>query len=113
LRRDNHSEEVVLLATDIAKNRAPYQVRLSAEFDGDYRRRLRAEIIAALACGRREFVVDCSAWERIDLGVLSILIQCTKACVEHQADLELVNIPSDVRLGIYALRLEHRLRLSA
>ena len=102
-----------MLATATDRTRAPYQVRLSSEFDGDYRRRLRAEIITALACGRREFIVDCQDWERIDLAVLSILIQCAKACTEHQAEFELVNVPSDVRSGIHALRLENRLRLSA
>ena len=102
-----------MLTTATNRNRAPYQVRLSTEFDGDYRRRLRAEVIAALAAGQREVVVDCQEWGRIDLAVLSVLIQCAKACGEHQADFELVNVPPDVRSGIFALRLEHRLRLSA
>jgi anti-anti-sigma factor len=95
------------------QNRLVYRVRLSKDFDGAYRRRLRAEIITALACGRREFVVDCSAWDRLDLAVLSVLIQCAKACGDRQADFELVNVPSGVRSSIHALRLEHRLRLSA
>ena len=95
------------------QNRFTYRVSLSKDFDGGYRRRLRAEIITALACGRREFIVDCSAWERIDLAVLSVLIQCAKACGDHQADFELVNVPTEVRSSIQALRLEHRLRLSA
>lgn len=94
-------------------DRLAYRVRLSKDFDGAYRRRLRAEIITALACGRRQFVVDCSAWEQIDLAVLSVLIQCAKACGDRQADFELVNVPSEVRSSIYALRLEHRLRLNA
>jgi anti-anti-sigma factor len=106
---------VVLAPTTqtIQQNRLAYRVRLSKDFDGAYRRRLRAEIITALACGRREFIVDCSAWDRIDLAVLSVLIQCAKACGDHQADFELVNVPSEVRSSIHALRLEHRLRLSA
>jgi anti-anti-sigma factor len=95
------------------QNRLAYRVRLSKDFDGAYRRRLRAEIITALACGRREFVVDCSAWDRLDLAVLSVLIQCAKACGDRQADFELVNVRSEVRSSIHALRLEHRLRLSA
>jgi anti-anti-sigma factor len=105
--------EVVVLAPTIQQNRLAYRVRLSKDFDGAYRRRLRAEIITALACGRREFVVDCSAWDRIDLAVLSVLIQCAKACGDRQADFELINVPSEVRSSIHALRLEHRLRLSA
>ena len=107
------TQEVVVLATATQQNRLAYQVRLSKDFDGAYRRRLRAEIITALACGRREFIVDCSAWDRIDLSVLSVLIQCAKACGDRQADFELVNVPSEVRSSIHALRLEHRLRLSA
>ena|SRR5437016_5121738 len=95
------------------QDRLSYRVRLAKDFDGAYRRRLRAEIITALACGRRAFIVDCSAWERIDLAVLSVLIQCAKVCGDLQADFELVNVPSEVRSSIYALRLEHRLRLSA
>ena len=94
-------------------DRPAYRIRLSKDFDGGYRRRLRAEIITALACGRRQFFVDCSDWERIDLAILSVLIQCAKACGDHQADFELVNVPLEVRSSIYALRLEHRLRFSA
>jgi anti-anti-sigma factor len=94
-------------------DRLAYRIRLSKDFDGGYRRRLRAEIITALACGRRQFLVDCSDWERIDLAVLSVLIQCAKACGDRQADFELVNVSSEVRSSIYALRLEHRLRLNA
>lgn len=111
--RHHQTQEAVVLATATQQNRLAYRVRLSKDFDGAYRRRLRAEIITALACGRREFIVDCSAWERIDLAVLSVLIQCAKACGDRQADFELVNVPSEVRSSIHALRLEHRLRLSA
>jgi anti-anti-sigma factor len=111
------TEEAVVLspATKPAtqQDRLAYQVRLAKDFDGAYRRRLRAEIITALACGRRAFIVDCSAWERIDLTVLSVLIQCAKVCGDRQADFELVNVASEVRSSIHALRLEHRLRLSA
>jgi anti-anti-sigma factor len=111
--RHYQTPEVVVLATATQQNRLAYQVRLSKDFDGAYRRRLRAEIITALACGQRQFIVDCSAWDRIDLAVLSVLIQCAKACGDQQADFELVNVPSEVRSSIHALRLEHRLRLSA
>jgi len=110
--RHHQSPEVVVLAP-AKQNRLAYQVRLSNDFDSAYRRRLRAEIITALACGRREFIVDCSAWNRIDLSILSVLIQCAKACGDRQADFELVNVASEVRSSIHALRLEHRLRLSA
>jgi ABC-type transporter Mla MlaB component len=102
-----------VLTTTTQHQRTKYHVRLSREFDGEYRRRLRAEIVAALACGSREFEVDCGSWERIDLALLSVLIQCTKVCGDQQADFELVNVPHEVRSGIRALRLEHRLRLSA
>jgi anti-anti-sigma factor len=111
--RHHQTQEAVVLAPATQQNRLAYRVRLSKDFDGAYRRRLRAEIITALACGRREFVVDCSEWDRIDLAVLSVLIQCAKACGDRQADFELVNVPSEVRSSIHALRLEHRLRLSA
>jgi ABC-type transporter Mla MlaB component len=69
--------------------------------------------MAALACGSREFEVDCASWERIDLALLSVLIQCAKVCGDQQADFELVNVPHEVSSGIRALRLVHRLRLSA
>jgi anti-anti-sigma regulatory factor len=103
----------VVLSPAAQQDRFSYRVRLAKDFDGAYRRRLRAEIITALACGRREFIVDCSAWDRIDLAVLSVLIQCAKVCGDQQADFELINVPSEVRSSIHALRLEHRLRLSA
>ena len=102
-----------MLSPATQQDRFSYRVQLAKDFDGGYRRRLRAEIITALACGRRAFVVDCSAWDRIDLAVLSVLIQCAKVCGDQQADFELINVPSEVRSSIHALRLEHRLRLSA
>lgn len=111
--RQTTQRRVVVLATTTQHQRATYRVRLSREFDGEYRRQLRAEITAALACGSREFVVDCQSWDRIDLALLSVLIQCAKVCGDQQADFELVNVPHEVRSGIRALRLEHRLRLSA
>jgi anti-anti-sigma factor len=111
--RHSQTQEAVVLSTVAQQDRLSYRVRLSKDFDGAYRRRLRAEIITALACGRREFVVDCSAWDRIDLAVLSVLIQCAKVCGDRQAGFELINVHSEVRSSIHALRLEHRLRLSA
>jgi anti-anti-sigma regulatory factor len=111
--RHPQTEEAVVLSPAAQQDRFSYRVRLAKDFDGAYRRRLRAEIITALACGRREFIVDCSAWDRIDLAVLSVLIQCAKVCGDQQADFELINVPSEVRSSIHALRLEHRLRLSA
>jgi len=105
--------EVRVLATAFRLEDTAYRVRLARDIDGDYRRALRAEIIGALSRGQREFVVDCSAWQRIDLGLLSALIQCAKACAERQADFAFVNMSKEIRSSIEALRLDHRLGLTA
>jgi len=56
-------------------------------------------------------VVDCNAWKRLDLGVLSALIHGAKACAIHGATFELVNLGKELRSDIDALRLTGRLGL--
>ena len=91
----------------------PCQIHLVGDFDDGYRRFLRSAILAALDRGHRQVVVDCDAWKRLDLGVLSALIHCAKACAVRGASFELVNLDGHVRDDIIALRLERRLGLMA
>jgi hypothetical protein len=58
-------------------------------------------------------VVDCNDWKRLDLGVLSALIHGAKACASRGASFEVVNLAKELRSDIDALRLTHRLGLSA
>ena len=74
---------------------------------------LRTSIMAALGNGDRHVVVDCDGWDRLDLLVLSALVQGAKACASFGASFELVNLAGNVRSDIVALRLERRLGLTA
>jgi len=76
-------------------------------------RALRTSIMTALGDGDRRVVVDCCGWERLDLVVLSALVQGAKACAAFGASFELVNLDGHVRDDIIALRLERRLGLMA
>jgi anti-anti-sigma regulatory factor len=76
-------------------------------------RALRTSIMTALGNGNRQVVVDCYGWERLDLVVLSALVQGAKACATFGASFELVNLDGRVRNEIFALRLERRLGLIA
>jgi anti-anti-sigma regulatory factor len=104
--------EAVIMATAAQSAFPRYQVELAAEFDVQYHRKLRSEVLGALDHGERSVVVDCAAWRRLDLGVLSALIQCAKACGDRGVGFELVNLPGDVRSCIEALSLDHRLGLA-
>jgi anti-anti-sigma regulatory factor len=76
-------------------------------------RALRTSIMTALGNGDRRVIVDCYGWERLDLVVLSALVQGAKACAAFGASFELVNLDRHVRDDIIALRLERRLGLMA
>jgi anti-anti-sigma regulatory factor len=89
----------------------PCQIQLVGDFDDGYRRSLRSAILAALDLGHRQVVVDCGAWKRLDLGVLSALIHGAKACAVRGASFELVNLAKELRSDIDALRLTGRLGL--
>jgi anti-anti-sigma regulatory factor len=76
-------------------------------------RALRTSIMTALGNGDRQVIVDCYGWERLDLVVLSALVQGAKACAAFGASFELVNLDRHVRDDIIALRLDRRLGLIA
>ena len=89
----------------------PCQIHLVGDFDDGYRRFLRSAILSALDRGHRQVVVDCNAWKRLDLGVLSALIHGAKACAIRGVTFELVNLGKELRSDIDALRLTSRLGL--
>jgi anti-anti-sigma regulatory factor len=76
-------------------------------------RAVRTSIMTALGKGNRRVVVDCLGWERLDLVVLSSLVQGAKACAALGVSFELVNLAGVVRDDIVALRLERRLGLKS
>ena len=76
-------------------------------------RSLRATIVSALDSGASQIVVDCAGWERLDLSVLSALVQGANACGLRGATFELVNLGRDLQADIRALRLGTRLGLAA
>jgi anti-anti-sigma regulatory factor len=73
---------------------------------------LRAGIRYALQQGDRRMVVDCEAWDSLDLEMLSSLIQCVSVCREHGASLEFANMSDEVRKHVHDLQLQHRLGLT-
>lgn len=77
-----------------------------------YAKTLRENVREALRLGARRLVVDCDAWSRMDVNVLSSLIQCASACREYGASFEVANVPSDILDDVRALRLQSRLGLA-
>jgi len=57
-------------------------------------------------------VVDCEAWDSLDLEMLSSLIQCVSVCREHGASLKFANMSDEVRKHVHDLQLQHRLGLT-
>ena len=98
-----------IFATDLM----PRTIELQREMTAFGPRALRTSIMTALGNGDRHVVVDCYGWERLDLVVLSALVQGAKACAAFGASFELVNLDGHVRDDIVALRLERRLGLMA
>lgn len=76
-------------------------------------RSLRATIVSALDSGADRIVVDCAGWERLDLSVLSALVQGANVCGLRGASFELVNLGRELQADINALRLGTRLGLAA
>lgn len=70
-------------------------------------------IMAAIGSGGQHVVVDCFGWDRLDLVVLSTLVQGAKACAALGTTFELSNLAGPVRDDIVALRLDRRLGLVA
>lgn len=75
-------------------------------------RDLRSGVRQALQQGDRHFVVDCGAWNQLDLSMLSSLIQCATACREHGASFEVANMSTELRADVLALQLGERLGLT-
>ena len=73
---------------------------------------LRSRVNQALQQGDRHLVVDCEGWDRLDLGMLSSLIQCATACREHGASFEVANMSTAIRADVAELRLGGRLGLT-
>ena len=74
-------------------------------------RTLRAAIVAALDRGVSHVIIDCTGWDRLDLSVLSALVQGAKACRTRGAEFELANLAQALEADIAALRLGDRLGL--
>jgi len=77
-----------------------------------FTKKLRSSVREALQHGARRLVVDCEAWQQMDVNVLSSLIQCASACREYGASFEVANMSSDILADVRALRLQARLGLA-
>lgn len=74
-------------------------------------RELRAHVRHALRQGQRSLTVDCSAWEQVDVSMLSSLIQCASACHQQGASFQVANVSHQIEADVRALRLDDRLGL--
>jgi anti-anti-sigma regulatory factor len=77
-----------------------------------YAKALRESVREALKLGVRSMIVDCDNWSRLDMNVLSSLIQCAAMCREYGAEFEVANMPDEILKDVRALRLEARLGLA-
>jgi anti-anti-sigma regulatory factor len=74
-------------------------------------RLFRGKLLEALETGYQRVVVDCTAWRRLDFGLLSALVRSADAFRTQGAMLELVNVSPEISADIRALRLDRRLGL--
>jgi anti-anti-sigma regulatory factor len=101
------------MATALRSEVEPCYIELVRELHDANHRSLRASIVSALDSGADHVVVDCAGWERLDLSVLSALVQGANACGLRGASFEMANLASALRADINALRLAGRLGLAA
>lgn len=101
------------MATAVRSDFEPYYIELVHALHVANHRSLRATIVSALDSGAGHVVVDCAGWERLDLSVLSALVQGANACGLRGAMFELRNLGRDLQADIKALRLGNRLGLAA
>jgi anti-anti-sigma regulatory factor len=76
-----------------------------------YAKELRSRVTQALDDGERRLVVDCQAWDELDVPTLSSLVQCASACRAIGASFEVTNLSTQIRADVRSLQLENRLGL--
>jgi anti-anti-sigma regulatory factor len=86
---------------------------IPSRISNGHAKELRSRVRSALESGERRFVVDCHAWESLDLNMLSTLIQCAAECRLHGATLEVESLSSVLEADVRALHLHERLGLHA
>ena len=84
---------------------------IPSSLSSGHAKELRLRVQSALEHGERHLVVDCHAWETLDLSMLSSLIQCAAACREQGATFEVTRLSSTLRADVRALNLHDRLGL--
>jgi anti-anti-sigma regulatory factor len=77
-----------------------------------YAKELRSRVSQALDDGERRFVIDCEAWDSIDVMTLSSLVQCASACRAIGASFEVTNLSTQIRDDVRTLQLDDRLGLA-
>jgi anti-anti-sigma regulatory factor len=101
------------MATLLRTEGDPFYIELLHVLHVSNHRSLRATIAAAMDRGVSHVVVDCAGWERLDLSVLSSLVQGANACGLRGVTFELVNLERELHADITALRLGTKLGLYA
>lgn len=101
----------MLPAARVGEGRA--RLEISTDMSSHRGRDLRSSVHQALQRGDKHLVVDCVAWNDLDLRVLSSLIRCASACREQGASFEVTNIPSHIKDEVCALQLGDRLGMTA
>jgi anti-anti-sigma regulatory factor len=99
------------MSTTTAKTYDSVRFLIPTRVTRAYAKNLRDDVHEALRLGARRLVVDCDAWSRIDVGVLSTLVQCATACREQGASFQVANMASEILDDLRALGLNERLGL--
>lgn len=101
------------MATALRSEVEPCYIELVQVLHVANHRSVRTTIVSALDGGADHVVVDCAGWERLDLSVLSALVQGASVCGLRGASFELANLDQELQADIKALRLAGRLGLAA
>lgn len=100
------------MATALQFSPAEHHMAVTDAFLGTNGREFGKSVLHALDTGNVHVVVDCAGWRRLDFVLLSALVKCADAFTHRGAELELVNLSTEMRANIRELRLEHRLRIA-
>lgn len=102
------SEFLVVISLGPQSEHTSYRLTVPSGDNAQYGRLMWDDVVGALERGERHVIVDCAAWNRLDLRVLSALIRCARACGELGAVFELLNVQDHVRADLRQLRLDSR-----
>jgi anti-anti-sigma regulatory factor len=97
------------MATMVQPTFAEHHVSIASAFADS--RGFGRSLLEALDQGRRHVIVDCEEWKKLDLMLISALVQCAQAFANQGAQFELANLTPEMRANVRELRLQRRLKV--